>query len=178
MAYCLIGILDVSLSISYGEGQRAFYRLQVEIVRNTNDWGLFLWKGEPSKYNSAIAAGPECFSRYPADAKAITNIQLMVAADMASEDVWSEWQQFCASNYIRGKQMTVFQYGNRRSIVLQRPGRLHLTNVSEFQEKATNTPGALVHFVKELQVNMVSLSLLQSSEKAEARGQNALFKPS
>ncbi|EGN92307.1 hypothetical protein SERLA73DRAFT_147444, partial [Serpula lacrymans var. lacrymans S7.3] len=74
MAYCLIGILDVSLSISYGEGQRAFY--------------------------SAIAAGPECFSRYPADAKAITNIQLMVAADMASEDVWSEWQQFCASNYI------------------------------------------------------------------------------
>ncbi|EGN99635.1 hypothetical protein SERLA73DRAFT_14510, partial [Serpula lacrymans var. lacrymans S7.3] len=43
MAYCLIGIFDISLPISYGEGNRAFYRLQAEIMRNSNDWGMLLW---------------------------------------------------------------------------------------------------------------------------------------
>jgi hypothetical protein len=60
-AYCLIGIFDVSLSIAYGEGTMAFHRLQLEIMQRSDDKGLFAWRGQPSAYNSMLAAGPECF---------------------------------------------------------------------------------------------------------------------
>ncbi|KIJ64855.1 hypothetical protein HYDPIDRAFT_89820, partial [Hydnomerulius pinastri MD-312] len=43
VAYSLIGLFDVSLSIAYGEGWRAFYRLQEELIRKSSDMGLFAW---------------------------------------------------------------------------------------------------------------------------------------
>jgi len=61
MAYCLVGIFGVTLSIVYGEGRRAFYRLQLEIMRHINDNALFIWQGQPSVYNSMFAAAPDCF---------------------------------------------------------------------------------------------------------------------
>ncbi|KAG8828915.1 hypothetical protein FRC17_007346, partial [Serendipita sp. 399] len=61
MAYCLIGIFDVDLSIAYGERERAFYRLQVEILQNCADMGLFDWLGPGSAYNSMLAISPACF---------------------------------------------------------------------------------------------------------------------
>ena len=65
MAYCLIGIFGVSLSIAYGEGKMAFYRLQVEILQSSHDHGLFTWNGSPSFHNSILAAGPEAFAGPP-----------------------------------------------------------------------------------------------------------------
>jgi hypothetical protein len=62
IAYCLIGIFRVDLSISYGEKEGAFYRLQAEIMENSDDQSLFCWKGTASPYNSMFAASPECFS--------------------------------------------------------------------------------------------------------------------
>ncbi|KAG8817812.1 hypothetical protein FRC17_011084 [Serendipita sp. 399] len=61
-AYCLIGMFDVNLSIAYGEKERAFYRLQVEILQNSDDMSLFDWQGEASTYNSMLAASPNYFS--------------------------------------------------------------------------------------------------------------------
>ncbi|KDR68979.1 hypothetical protein GALMADRAFT_36116, partial [Galerina marginata CBS 339.88] len=43
MAYCLIGLLGIPLTIAYGEGEMAFYRLQVEIVQRSPDMGIFVW---------------------------------------------------------------------------------------------------------------------------------------
>ncbi|KAG2052173.1 hypothetical protein BDR06DRAFT_888562, partial [Suillus hirtellus] len=43
IAYCLIGIFDISLMITYGEGKRAFFRLMEEIVKRYDRWDLFLW---------------------------------------------------------------------------------------------------------------------------------------
>ena len=63
IAYCLIGLLGIPLSIAYGEGNMAFRRLQVEILQHTHDMGLFAWIGQPSAYNSMLAEGPECFSQ-------------------------------------------------------------------------------------------------------------------
>ncbi|KAF2092518.1 HET-domain-containing protein, partial [Rhizodiscina lignyota] len=43
-AYCLMGIFNVNMPLLYGEGSRAFIRLQEEILRQgTNDWSLFAW---------------------------------------------------------------------------------------------------------------------------------------
>ncbi|KAG8831787.1 hypothetical protein FRC17_002579 [Serendipita sp. 399] len=61
-AYCLIGIFDVNLSIAYGEKEKAFYRLQVEILQSSDDKTLFDWQGDASTYNSMLAASPACFS--------------------------------------------------------------------------------------------------------------------
>ena len=42
-AYCLMGLFDVNMSLRYGEGRKAFIRLQHEIVRETDDDSLFAW---------------------------------------------------------------------------------------------------------------------------------------
>jgi len=57
-----MGMFDVPLSISYGEGWRAFYRLQTEIMQRSHDKRLFAWSGNPSTYSSMMAAGPQCFA--------------------------------------------------------------------------------------------------------------------
>jgi len=42
-AYCLFGLFNVSLPPLYGEGQKAFLRLQEEIVKWTDDHSIFAW---------------------------------------------------------------------------------------------------------------------------------------
>ncbi|KAI1173343.1 heterokaryon incompatibility protein-domain-containing protein [Nemania sp. FL0916] len=44
MAYCLLGIFDVNIPPIYGEGQKAFTRLQEEIVKDSSDLSLFAWR--------------------------------------------------------------------------------------------------------------------------------------
>ncbi|KAG2361379.1 hypothetical protein BDR07DRAFT_1229265, partial [Suillus spraguei] len=43
MAYSLVGIFDISLMITYGEGNRAFFRLMEEIIKRYDKWDVFLW---------------------------------------------------------------------------------------------------------------------------------------
>ncbi|KAF9226934.1 hypothetical protein BS17DRAFT_776366 [Gyrodon lividus] len=64
MAYSLIGIFDVSLTIAYGEGRRAFLRLLQAIIDSNDSWEVFAWAGDPSPYNSALAGGPECYPKF------------------------------------------------------------------------------------------------------------------
>ncbi|CAH0024498.1 unnamed protein product [Clonostachys rhizophaga] len=44
IAYCLLGIFGISMPMLYGEGDRAFMRLQEEIIKETNDMTLFAWQ--------------------------------------------------------------------------------------------------------------------------------------
>jgi hypothetical protein len=53
MAYCLLGIFDVSMPLLYGEGaEKAFIRLQEEIMKDSDDQSLFAWQsiGPPLKW--------------------------------------------------------------------------------------------------------------------------------
>ncbi|KAI9566359.1 hypothetical protein HD554DRAFT_2278134, partial [Boletus coccyginus] len=43
IAYSLIGIFDVNLSIAYGEGTWAFHRLMEVIIHRCDEWGIFAW---------------------------------------------------------------------------------------------------------------------------------------
>lgn len=43
-AYCLMGIFDVQIPVLYGEGVRAFIRLQEEILKRISDQSIFLWE--------------------------------------------------------------------------------------------------------------------------------------
>jgi hypothetical protein len=43
IAYCLLGLVGINMPMLYGEGQRAFYRLQLEILKQSNDHTIFAW---------------------------------------------------------------------------------------------------------------------------------------
>ncbi|PMD24481.1 HET-domain-containing protein [Hyaloscypha hepaticicola] len=45
MAYCLLGVFGINMPLLYGEGAKAFIRLQEEILKISNDQSLFAWKG-------------------------------------------------------------------------------------------------------------------------------------
>lgn len=64
-AYCLLGILEINMTPLYGEGERAFYRLQEEIVRSTYDLSILAWSPtEPydHDYCGFFAKSPQDFS--------------------------------------------------------------------------------------------------------------------
>jgi hypothetical protein len=57
MAYCLLGLVQVNMPMLYGEGERAFYRLQLEIIRQTNEHTIFAWEPvDTAWYNTSIFA--------------------------------------------------------------------------------------------------------------------------
>lgn len=66
-AYCLLGIFGISMPLLYGEGERAFLRLQEEIMKKTEDYSLFLWTHERRSPQNlplgVFAPSPRLFSR-------------------------------------------------------------------------------------------------------------------
>lgn len=64
MAYSLFGILNVNMPLLYGEGGRAFLRLQEEVVKRSTDQSLFAWDAPPGLIDSheqLLAPTPACF---------------------------------------------------------------------------------------------------------------------
>ncbi|KAI3319068.1 HET-domain-containing protein [Xylariaceae sp. AK1471] len=63
-AYCLLGIFGVNMPLLYGEGNRAFLRLQEEIIRVTYDHSIFAW--DPADYQVSGSVGDwHLFARHP-----------------------------------------------------------------------------------------------------------------
>jgi hypothetical protein len=44
-----MGLFDINMPLLYGEGPKAFLRLQEEIIKRSNDQSLFAWTATPSK---------------------------------------------------------------------------------------------------------------------------------
>jgi hypothetical protein len=44
LAYCLLGVFNINMPLLYGEQERAFRRLQEEIIKSTPDLSIFAWK--------------------------------------------------------------------------------------------------------------------------------------
>ncbi|KAK4462641.1 heterokaryon incompatibility protein-domain-containing protein, partial [Cladorrhinum samala] len=42
-AYCLLGLFDITMPLLYGEGEKAFQRLQHEIMRTSDDCTILAW---------------------------------------------------------------------------------------------------------------------------------------
>ncbi|KAI0542722.1 HET-domain-containing protein [Xylaria digitata] len=62
-AYSLMGLFDVNMPMLYGEGEKAFVRLQEEIIHHSDDHSIFAWSlpllGE---YPGLLAPSPDAFS--------------------------------------------------------------------------------------------------------------------
>ncbi|KIK16064.1 hypothetical protein PISMIDRAFT_114057, partial [Pisolithus microcarpus 441] len=62
-AYSLMGLLDVNMPMLYGEGKKAFLRLQQEIIRQSSDQSIFAWKptNETPQTCGVLADDPSLF---------------------------------------------------------------------------------------------------------------------
>lgn len=71
-AYCLVGILDIPMTQQYGEGSKAFTRLQEEALKSSDDISALVWgMGMPwSEIRSAtdgsvLSISPVAFRQWP-----------------------------------------------------------------------------------------------------------------
>lgn len=65
MAYCMLGIFDINMPLLYGEGSKAFIRLQEEIIRTSTDHTIFCWTWTdmvPPGWASLLAPCPQAFT--------------------------------------------------------------------------------------------------------------------
>jgi hypothetical protein len=84
MAYCLLGIFGVNMPLLYGEGERAFVRLQEESMRISDDQSLFAWEITPEHpvYWNGVSCSSGLLAQSPTDFKSCSNIS-------SSEDRWN-----------------------------------------------------------------------------------------
>ena len=59
-AYCMLGLFDVNMPLLYGEKEKAFIRLQIEIVKRTDDESIFAWRLDLPHWGM-LAPSPEAF---------------------------------------------------------------------------------------------------------------------
>ncbi|KXH51167.1 HET domain-containing protein [Colletotrichum nymphaeae SA-01] len=84
-AYSLLGIFGVSMPLLYGEGNRAFIRLQEEIIKETNDMSLFACyvRTRPEKlYASSCASKSRPFK------KKVLFIAKQLNMDLQADNMW------------------------------------------------------------------------------------------
>lgn len=64
IAYCLLGLVRVNIPLLYGEGARAFYRLQLELLNQTAEHTIFAWdpvEGDDFEDMGILAPAPRNF---------------------------------------------------------------------------------------------------------------------
>ncbi|KAI0596904.1 heterokaryon incompatibility protein-domain-containing protein [Biscogniauxia sp. FL1348] len=61
-AYSLMGLFDVNMPMLYGEGEKAFLRLQEEIIRRSYDHSIFAWKMTEENVTGMLAKSPAAFA--------------------------------------------------------------------------------------------------------------------
>jgi len=66
IAYCLMGLFDVNMPLLYGEGQKAFYRLQKAILEISSDHSILAFRTDPFMgfffgQSSLLASDPTVF---------------------------------------------------------------------------------------------------------------------
>ncbi|KAJ1323565.1 HET domain-containing protein [Microdochium nivale] len=65
MAYCMLGLFDINMPLLYGEGSKAFIRLQEEIIKKTADVTIFCWtrdESTPQDWLGLLAPNPRAFA--------------------------------------------------------------------------------------------------------------------
>lgn len=80
MAYSLLGLFNVHMALIYGEGPRAFQRLQEKIIQQSDDHTIFAWKGsndrsDPRLVRGLFAASPREFWNFRDEAPVMAENQ-------------------------------------------------------------------------------------------------------
>ncbi|KAH8596197.1 heterokaryon incompatibility protein-domain-containing protein [Bisporella sp. PMI_857] len=93
-AYSLLGLFEVNMPLLYGEGERAFIRLQEEIMKHSDDQSLFAWKSTSNGYRGLLAKSPtdfdDCYnvvssrSKWNQNPYSVTNMGLSIELPMVA----------------------------------------------------------------------------------------------
>ena len=62
LAYSLVGLFNINMPLLYGEGEKAFKRLQHEILQSTNDESIFAWTDDRVWTSGLLAESPANFA--------------------------------------------------------------------------------------------------------------------
>ena len=66
IAYCLLGLFDLNMPLLYGEGEKAFFRLQYELLQSGgDDESIFAWEDVNHQffmYSGILAPSPAAFA--------------------------------------------------------------------------------------------------------------------
>lgn len=88
-AYCLMGLFNVNMPLLYGEGRKAFLRLQEEIIRTTSDQSILAHNRPDKKAIGGILADePSQFVNNLAKSRDISLQAWAYVAGELSLDVW------------------------------------------------------------------------------------------
>ena len=63
IAYSLMGIFDVNMPLLYGEREKAFTRLQHEILKKSYDESIFAWMDDDLLKSGILAQSPKAFAQ-------------------------------------------------------------------------------------------------------------------
>ena len=74
-AYSLLGIFSMSLSVVYGEGDRALGRFLAQLLTSSGDTSILAWTGRSGSFNSCLPANIGVFNQLPT-----THIPLAIEA--------------------------------------------------------------------------------------------------
>jgi hypothetical protein len=74
IAYCLLGIFDIRMPLIYGERERAFRRLQEEVIKVSDDQSVFAWIVDSDANTTIVKDGIGLLARSPASFKRSGNI--------------------------------------------------------------------------------------------------------
>ncbi|KAH0826267.1 hypothetical protein J3R83DRAFT_5737 [Lanmaoa asiatica] len=76
VAYALLGIFDITMPVSYGEGRWAFHRLLEGIAQRCSEPGFFAWAGDASPYSLALPSSPASYGTPVLDAQTVIGLRL------------------------------------------------------------------------------------------------------
>jgi hypothetical protein len=90
-AYCLLGLFDVNMPLLYGEGQGAFFRLQEEIMKRTDDESIFAWSHPTDEQSHVhltglLASSPNLFRDSSDVTMAVGNAKKAVSRGLDSSE--------------------------------------------------------------------------------------------
>ena len=64
-AYSLLGIFSMSLSVAYGEGDKALGRFLAQLLTSSGDPSILAWTGRSGSFNSCLPANIDVFNQLP-----------------------------------------------------------------------------------------------------------------
>ena len=113
-----MGLLNVNMPMLYGEGKKVFHRLQLEIIRSSNDQSIFAWGHgvKTARIGSVLADDPSDFEGC-SDVKLMSHDELIERfSDLSSTNADHFDDEFPITNRSIKIWMSLRRYRNSNSV--------------------------------------------------------------